>query len=111
MPRRSRRPRLKLRLRKNTVYSIFAFGLILCGIFILLSFTKSGPTLLFINDYSVRFFGGMSLFLPIVLVLFGFLFLRLKLFVSRPHSAVGFAIFFLSLSALLRAGMVGDLLY
>ncbi|KKR76687.1 MAG: cell division FtsK/SpoIIIE [Candidatus Levybacteria bacterium GW2011_GWA2_40_8] len=111
MPRRSRRPRLKLRLRKNTVYSIFAFGLILCGIFVLLSFTRSGPTLAFLNDFSVRLFGGMALFLPIVLVLFGLLFLRLKLFISRPHTAVGFSIFFISLSALFRSGTIGDLLY
>src|SRR3990167_4878158 len=109
--RRSRRPKLKLKLRKNTIYSIFALGLILFGVFVLLSFTQSGPTLVFLNEVIVRLFGRMAIFSALLVVLFGFLFLRLKTFISRPHTAVGYAIFFMSMLALGKSGLAGEILY
>ena len=74
--------KFKVKLKKNTVYSIFAFFVILSGILLGLSFTRSGDSFVALNNYIVNYFGGVSLLFPIVLILFGFFFLRLKIFLS-----------------------------
>ena len=109
MPRRKhyRRSRLKLKLKKGTIYSIFAFGFIVAGLILLLSFTKNGSSFLFINNLLDRYFGNNSYLFPFVLIFFGFLFLKLKLFLSGINVSIGFLLFFLSLSALTHSGMVG----
>jgi DNA segregation ATPase FtsK/SpoIIIE, S-DNA-T family len=109
--RYGRRGKFKLKLKKGTIYSIFAFGQIVFGLLLLLSFTNSGPSFVLINSYLREYFGFFSFFLPIVLILFGFLFLRLKFFISRPNVAFGFLIFFASCVALFRTGYVGSALF
>jgi len=113
MPRRKhyRRSRLKLKLRKGTVYSIFAFGFIVTGIILLLSFTKNGTSFIFINNLLDRYFGSISFLFPFVLIFFGFLFLKLKLFLSGINISLGFLLFFISLIALTREGVIGRELF
>ncbi len=103
--------RLKLKLKKNTIYSIFSFGLILTGLLLLLSFSRSGGTFSRLNESLDRYFGVLSILFPFNLIFFGFLFLRLKLFFSRPNVAIGFLIFFVSASALSRSGLIGSFLF
>ncbi len=110
MPRRKhyrRKSKLKLKLKKGTVYSIFAFGFIVVGIILLLSFTKNGSSFIFINNLLDRYFGSVAFLFPFVLIFFGFLFLKLKLFLSGINVSLGFLLFFISLSALIKGGMVG----
>lgn len=104
---RKRKPKLKLQLRKNTVYSIFSFGLLLAGLIILLSFTKSEPTFIAISNSMEDSFGVAAYLFPFVLIFLGFLFLRLKFFLSRPNVSVGFSLFFISFMSLLKAGAFG----
>lgn len=113
MPRRRRyrRNRFRIKLKKGTVYSIFAFGFIVLGAILLLSFTKNGTSFLFINNLLDRYFGSVSFLFPFVLIFFGFLFLKLKLFLSGINVTIGFLLFFLSLSALIRGGIVGKELF
>lgn len=113
MPRRKRyrRNRLKLKLKKGTIYSIFAFGFIVAGIILLLSFTKNGTSFVFINNLLDRYFGSVSFLFPFVLIFFGFLFLKLKLFLSGINVSIGFLLFFLSLDAITRGGLVGRELF
>ncbi len=114
MPRRKhyrRRNKLKLKLKKGTVYSIFAFGFIVAGLILLLSFTRNGSSFIFINNFLEKYFGSVSFFFPFVLIFFGFLFLKLKIFLSGINVSLGFLLFFLSLSALSRGGMIGEGLY
>src|SRR3989344_5887321 len=106
-----RRSKLKFKLKKGTVYSIFAFGLIILGIILLLSFTKNGTNFIAINNLLNRYFGNVELFFPFVLIFFGFFFLRLKIFISRANVSIGFLLFFVSLDALLKGGLVGRELY
>ena len=103
--------KFKLKLKKDTIYSIFAFGLILGGLLLLLSFTKSGSSFILINDSLYKYFGLFSLLFPILLVLFGLFFLRLKFFLSRPNVAVGFLLFFVSTIGLFKGGSLGNYLY
>ena len=113
MPRRKRyrRHRFKLRLKTSTIYSIFAFGLIVAGLILLLSFTKNGTSFVFINNLLDRYFGATAFLFPFILIFFGFLFLKLKLFLSGINVSIGFLLFFLSLDAFVRGGVVGRELF
>jgi len=106
-----RKHKFKLKLKKDTVYSIFAFGLILGGLLLILSFTKSGESFIIVNDLLNRYFGLFSLLFPIALILLGFFFLKLKMFISRPNVAVGFLLFFVSIVGLFKGGSFGSYIY
>lgn len=106
-----RKSKLKLKLKKGTVYSIFAFGLIVLGLIFLLSFAKNGPSFVFMNELLIQYFGNTAFFFPFVLIFFGFLFLRLKIFLSGINVSLGFLLFFLSFCALAREGVVGEELF
>ncbi len=108
--RHYRKNKFKVKLKKNTVYSIFAFGLILIGVLVGFSFAKSGPSLVLINDYIANYFGGLSFLFPLVLILFGFFFLRLKMYISSPNVTIGAVILYISLLGLVKAGVVGGYL-
>lgn len=103
--------KFKLKLKKDTVYSIFAFGLILLGLLFLLSFSQSGSSLILINGEISKYFGIFAFLFPIALVLLGFFFLRLKMFLSKPNVAVGFILFFVSVLGLFKGGNTGEQLY
>jgi len=115
MPRkrhyRKRKFGFKFKLRSNTVYSIFAFGLILIGFLSLLSFSQNGSTLISINDQLLRYFGFSSYLFPFALIFFGFFFLRLKFYLSRTNVAVGYFLLFISIDALTRGGVLGGYLF
>lgn len=108
MGRRKYRKRgFKLKLKKKTIYTIFSFGLIGGGILSLLSFSKSGESFTLLNDILDRNLGFASILFPFVLILFGFLFLRLKFFLSRPNVFIGFLIFFVCLLSIAKSGIIG----
>ena len=109
---RRRHPKLKLKLKKETIYSVFSFGLILCGIISLLSFTKSGNSFIEINNLLSGYFGDAGSYLfPVLLILIGFLLLRLKFFLSKANVSAGFLLIFLSVSAFTKGGMFGQYLF
>ncbi|MGH7246075.1 MAG: DNA translocase FtsK 4TM domain-containing protein, partial [Candidatus Levyibacteriota bacterium] len=112
MGKRHYKKRLKVKLKKETVYTILALGLLVTGLLGFLSFTQSGEVLVFTYGEQQKYFGSLSLLFPITLILFGFLFLRFKKFwLSKPHVAIGFVISFLSLLALLKTGAIGQRLF
>ncbi len=111
MARRRRRRKLKFKLRKETIYSIFAFGLLGIGIFLFLSFSKSGGSFVVINEILKVRFGWMAFLSPLIFIFFGFLFLRLKIFLSKPNVAIGYLLFFVSLVALTQAGEFGTSIF
>ncbi|MCL4418892.1 DNA translocase FtsK [Patescibacteria group bacterium] len=106
-----KRRKFKLKLKKNTVYSIFSFGLIILGLMLLFSFAKTQPSLIVLNNILEKYFGLLSFLFPFVLIFFGFLFLRLRIFLSRTNVSIGFFLFFISLDALFGAGKVGAYLF
>lgn len=108
---RKRRPKLKLKLKKNTIYSLFSFGLILIGLIFYLSFTRNGSSFIILNDSLLLYFGFSAYLFPLSLILLGFFFLRLKMFISRPNVALGFILFFISLNAISKGGIVGTYLF
>ena len=70
----------KLKLKKNTVYTLFAVGLFLATGLVFLSFMGNGPSSDRINEVLSTKFGGLSILFPFVLFFFAFLMLRLKKF-------------------------------
>ena len=103
--------RKKLKLKKETVYSIFALGLIVAGILQGLAFTQQGDALIAVYSILKEKFGSLAIMAPIGTVLLGFLFLRLKFVISRPHVAIGYILTFISLLGLLKTGIFGQTLY
>jgi len=101
----------RVKLRKNTIYSITALFLLAGGALSLLSFTRSGSSFITVNDMVQNYFGLLGILFPLLLILFAFFFLRLKFFISKPNVAAGFLVFFFSLLSLARSGVVGNYLF
>lgn len=107
--RHRRRKGIKFKhLRKETIYTIFGLGLIAIGILLFLSFSRSGESITMINQFLEETFGWASILAPFMFVFFGLWSLRLRLFISRAHIAIGFAVIFLSLVAVTKAGSMGN---
>ncbi|MBI5465128.1 DNA translocase FtsK [Candidatus Gottesmanbacteria bacterium] len=96
----------KLRLKKETIYSLTAIGFLGSAGIVALSFSQQGIFLTRVYNLLVELFGWGVLFLPILLVLFGLLFLRLK--IAKPNVAFGAALLWFSLLSLTRAGKAGE---
>lgn len=108
---RKRRKKIKVKLRKETVYTLFSLGFFVIGLLGLLSFTKSGQVFIVVNSLLVHYFGTLRFLFPFVFLFFGMFFLRLKMFFSKPHVAIGYSISFVSLAGLLESGNFGMRLY
>lgn len=105
------RKAFKIKLRKETIYTIFALGLLAVGGLLLLSFLKSSGSFAKINIILQNYFGFAGILAPMALIFFGFFFLRLRIFLSRPNVAIGFLLFFVSFIALVKTGMIGLYLF
>ncbi|MDE2026486.1 MAG: DNA translocase FtsK, partial [Patescibacteria group bacterium] len=106
-----RRRKLKLKLKKETVYSIFALGCIAGGALQLLSFTQSGNALIAIYNALNQTLGNLAFIAPFATILLGFFFLRLKMVLSKPHVTIGFFLSYFCLLGLAKTGSIGQSLY
>ncbi|MBU4016242.1 hypothetical protein KKF69_02060, partial [Patescibacteria group bacterium] len=79
MPRRRAKP-FKLKLKKKTIYTLFAIGCFMAASMLLLSFSKRGPVALSINFMIEDKFGSLAFMFPIIFIFLGFLFLHIKRF-------------------------------
>lgn len=96
----------RLRLKKQTIYSLSAVFLFGAAGITVLSFTQQGVFLTKVYNLLVEAFGWGMLFLPIIFALFGLLFLRLK--IAKPNITLGATLLWISILALSRAGTVGS---
>lgn len=98
----------KLKLKKNTIYSLFAVGLFLLSGLLALSYLRNGTSFERINDIINNKFGGAAFLFPLVPFFFAFFLLHLKRFyLSKANAAFGYLVFFVSLVGILRSGTVG----
>ncbi len=109
MAKRGRRSKMKL--RKETVYTLFALGFLVASVFAGLSFARSGDVFVTLNDILKMQLGSMMYLLPLLLFFVGMFFLRLKFFLSKAHLSIGYIIAFFSLTALLKSGAAGERSY
>lgn len=100
--------RRRVKLKKETIYTLFALGMFVVGILMYLSFSKQGDALIALNNFLDRNFGQLQYAFPLVFIFFAFLFFRFKFFLSRPHVAIGYALTFFSIDGVLRSGSVGS---
>ncbi|MFN4212405.1 MAG: DNA translocase FtsK [Microgenomates group bacterium] len=109
-------PFLKLKINKYTVFNIFGF-LLVAGAFILFfSFVNfnsfgRGRLLVKINDFIIERFGGMAIFVPVILLLFSTHFFNSKkIKFIRPNISLGILLIFISLLGVTQSGNYGKLI-
>ncbi len=98
----------QLKLKKETIYSMVAVSFLGAAGLIGLSLSQQGTLLTKIYNALTEAVGWGILFLPLVLVFFGLLFLNLKLKFARPNVAAGFALLFVAVISITRAGTIGQ---
>ncbi len=97
----------KLKLKRDTVFSITQiFFFALAGL-ILISFSRQGAILVRFNDLLITYFSWASIFLPFLFLAFAFLVSKVKFILGQPNVIVGGLLFFISLMTLGRAGVIG----
>jgi len=106
--RRGRRKEpFRLKLPKETLYTLVSTGLILAGGLTLLSLSQQGQLLELIFNYFNALFGWGILLLPFIFVAAGLMLTRLKWRITKPNVFVGALILWLSGVSLTRAGTIG----
>lgn len=106
--RRGRRKQpFKVRLPKETLYTLASTGLILMSGLTLLSLSRQGQLLLVIYSLFSGWFGWGILLLPFIFLSLGLMLTRLKWRITKPNVFVGSFILWLSAVSLTRAGVIG----
>lgn len=98
---------LRFKLKKQSVYNIFAILLIAVAILISLSFFQNGTMLEKVKLFVLDKFGWGSVLLPVILVIISFLFLRIKASFATPNITFGGLLSYICLLALTQSGLVG----
>ncbi len=102
-----RRAPFKLKLKKDTIYSIASVLLISIGVLVIISFTRQGSLLAQLNGFLTLQFGWTSLILPFIFMAAGLMLTQLKWKVTKPTVFLGSVLFFISAMALTSSGKVG----
>lgn len=106
--RSHRKKPLKLKLKKKTVYNIFSLAFFLLGLLILIAIINKSESTLVASTKLDELFGSLALLFPFVLFFFGFLFLRMKMYLSQVNVTVGYLLIFVSLLGITHSGVVGQ---
>ncbi len=103
----SRRRRNKLKLRTETIYSIVAVFLILCGLLVTISFSGQGVVLQSINALLAEYFGLSVLLFPFLFIASGLVMFQAKWAWTKPHILLGALLITLSVMGNLQTGSIG----
>jgi S-DNA-T family DNA segregation ATPase FtsK/SpoIIIE len=97
----------KLRLKRDTVFSIAQILFFALAALILISFSRQGAILMRLNDFLISYFSWSSIFLPFMFLSFAFLISKAKMLIGQPNVIVGSLLFFLSITTIGQAGILG----
>jgi S-DNA-T family DNA segregation ATPase FtsK/SpoIIIE len=97
----------KVKLKRETTFSIAKIFFFAVAALILVSFSREGFILLKFNDLLVTYFSWSSIFLPFLFLAFAFLMTKVKFPLGQPNVIVGGMLFFVSIMSLGRAGVIG----
>jgi len=97
----------KLKLKKESVFSISQIVFFSIAGLILISFSRQGIILVSFNEFLLKYFSWSSVLLPFIFLSFAFLLSKVKFILGQPNVIVGGLLFFVSVMALGRAGIVG----
>lgn len=99
------------KLKKQSVYNIFAILLIGFAALIILSIFQPGTNLDILRNFILDKFGWGIYLLPFILISLSFLFLGLKFSFTRPNVSFGFLLSFICLLAITRNGVIGNQIF
>lgn len=97
----------RLKLKKETTFSIAQVLFFAVAGLILISFSRQGAILLKFNDLLVTYFSWSSIFLPFIFLSFAFLMTKIKFPLGQPNVIVGGLLFFVSIMTFGKAGVIG----
>ena len=97
----------RLRIKKATAYSIAQVAFFSLAALVVVSFARQGLILVRLNDFLVKYLSWTTIFLPFILLSFGFLVSKFKSPLGQPNVLVGGILFFISVLSLSQAGILG----
>ena len=98
----------RLKLKKESMFSISQIIFFIFAGLILISFSRQGMIFIKFNDFLLNYFSWSSIFLPFIFLSFAFLLSKVKFVLGQPNVVVGGLLFFISVMALGRAGIIGE---
>ncbi len=101
----------RLRLKPETVQTVFFIFFIILTIISVFSFLETGPIPVTINQYLNKYFGFGAVFISFLLLLTAFLFAKIKTPLKDFNVFLGFLIMFVSLISLFNQGVVGNFIF
>ncbi len=111
-------PFLKVKINKGTIFNIFGFIIFGSALIFLVSFIKSfanlesGRMLYQLNQMLVAKFGGLSIFIPLILLLVSIHFFNTKKFkFIKPNITSGLIMIFISLIGVFQSGEIGSSIF
>lgn len=105
---RRRKFSFKLKLKPETVYSIFGVSFMTLGVLVLVSFSGQGILLSRLNAGLMAALGLSLLFLPFLFIAAGLMFFRSKAEFTKPNVLLGGVITMLGVLGLFQTGYVGE---
>ncbi|MBI3397395.1 DNA translocase FtsK [Candidatus Woesebacteria bacterium] len=97
----------RLKLKKDTVFSITQVTFFALAGLVMISFARRGIILIKINDLLTYYLSWATFFLPFIFVCFGFMISKIKIPLGQPNVIVGSLLFLVSLGTFGRAGVIG----
>lgn len=101
----------RLKLKKESMFSISQIIFFIFAGLILVSFSRQGMIFVKFNDFLLNYFSWSSIFLPFIFLSFAFLLSKTKFVLGQPNVVVGGLLFFLSVVALSRSGIAGKTIW
>lgn len=115
---RIRIPLFKAKINKQTILNIIGFLCVATAFVFAISYLKNfspggdGRILSQINDWFVSRFGGLSIFIPVILLMIaGHFFNTKKLKFIKPNVTLGICLIFISLLGVFQSGSYGAAIY
>jgi S-DNA-T family DNA segregation ATPase FtsK/SpoIIIE len=106
--RRKSKKSMRPKIKPATAYSIVQiFFFILAGL-VLVSFTRRGKLLVFLNDWLTTWFSWTAVLLSPIFMTFALLVAKIRTPIGQPNVVIGSILFFISFSTLMQAGTVGQ---
>lgn len=107
-----KRSLFKLKLRKQTIYSIFSLGMLgVAGLMLVAAFFPRGSILINLDAVFSMYFGWGRIFFAFTLIQSALLFSKIKIAPARPNAIIGFFLILCALLGLSQAGVVGQTLF
>ena len=106
--KRSKKKKNRSLLKQDTMHSLAAITLILCGLLVIVSLSGQGQLLSSIYTIGSKYLGLGLLFVPFLFFSAGLVMFRGKWAWSRPHTFLGAVLVFIGFVGAVQAGSFGE---